>query len=165
VQKLHTVKRIVKLKNVRYGFLEVISICWSMSFDIVRVIRIVYSKRGKVMKKTLIGCSLVLLLVGCGTKTANYTFNQTTAGEHVPKVAAFGSASNPTSQDTGRSSTNSGGSGNTIIIIESSAQDAKSDPDLSGMADAVVDKLTGGLTDVTDVVEDLTDQGNVVEVE
>jgi len=108
------------------------------------------------MKKTLIGCSLVLLLVGCGTKTANYTFNQTTAGEHVPKVAAFGSASNPTSQDTGRSSTNSGGSGNTIIIIESSAQDAKS---------AVVDKLTGGLTDVTDVVEDLTDQGNVVEVE
>jgi hypothetical protein len=33
------------------------------------------------------------------------------------------------------------------------------------MADAVVDKLTGGLTDVTDVVEDLTDQGNVVEVE
>jgi len=136
-----------------------------MSFDIVRVIRIVYSKRRKVMKKTLIGCSLVLLLVGCGTKTANYTFNQTTAGEHVPKVAAFGSASNPTSQDTGRSSTNSGGSGNTIIIIESSAQDAKSDPDLSGMADAVVDKLTGGLTDVTDVVEDLTDQGNVVEVE
>lgn len=117
------------------------------------------------MKKTLIGCSLVLLLVGCGTKTANYTFNQTTAGEHVPKVAAFGSASNPTSQDTGRSSTNSGGSGNTIIIIESSAQDAKSDPDFSGMADAVVDKLTGGLTDVTDVVEDLTDQGNVVEVE
>jgi hypothetical protein len=165
VQKLHTVKRIVKLKNVRYGFLEVISICWSMSFDIVRGIRIVYSKRGKVMKKTLIGCSLVLLLVGCGTKTANYTFNQTTAGEHVPKVAAFGSASNPKSQDTGRSSTNSGGSGNTIIIIESSAQDAKSDPDLSGMADAVADKLTGGLTDVTDVVEDLTDQGNVVEVE
>jgi hypothetical protein len=165
VQKLHTVKRIVKLKNVRYGFLEVISICWSMSFDIVRGIRIVYSKRRKVMKKTLIGCSLVLLLVGCGTKTANYTFNQTTAGEHVPKVAAFGSASNPTSQDTGRSSTNSGGSGNTIIIIESSAQDAKSDPDLSGMADAVADKLTGGLTDVTDVVEDLTDQGNVVEVE
>lgn len=165
MQKLHTVKRIVKLKNVRYGFLEVISICWSMSFDIVRVIRIVYSKRRKVMKKTLIGCSLVLLLVGCGTKTANYTFNQTTAGEHVPKVAAFGSASNPTSQDTGRSSTNSGGSGNTIIIIESSAQDAKSDPDFSGMADAVVDKLTGGLTDVTDVVEDLTDQGNVVEVE
>ena len=165
MQKLHTVKRIVKLKNVRYGFLEVISICWSMSFDIVRVIRIVYSKRRKVMKKTLIGCSLVLLLVGCGTKTANYTFNQTTAGEHVPKVAAFGSASNPTSQDTGRSSTNSGGSGNTIIIIESSAQDAKSDPDLSGMADAVADKLTGGLTDVTDVVEDLTDQGNVVEVE
>jgi hypothetical protein len=165
VQKLHTVKRIVKLKNVRYGFLEVISICWSMSFDIVRGIRIVYSKRGKVMKKTLIGCSLVLLLVGCGTKTANYTFNQTTAGEHVPKVAAFGSASNPTPQDTGRSSTNSGGSGNTIIIIESSAQDAKSDPDLSGMADAVADKLTGGLTDVTDVVEDLTDQGNVVEVE
>lgn len=165
MQKLHTVKRIVKLKNVRYGFLEVISICLSMSFDIVRVIRIVYSKRRKVMKKTLIGCSLVLLLVGCGTKTANYTFNQTTAGEHVPKVAAFGSASNPASQDTGRSSTNSGGSGNTIIIIESSAQDAKSDPDLSGMADAVADKLTGGLTDVTDVVEDLTDQGNVVEVE
>jgi hypothetical protein len=124
------------------------------------------------MKKTLIGCSLVLLLVGCGTKTANYTFNQTTAGEHVPKVAAFGSASNPTSQDTGRSSTNSGGSGNTIIIIESSAQDAKSDPDLSGMADAVVDKLTGGLTDVSSVIEDIgtddsatVDQGSVEVIE
>ena len=117
------------------------------------------------MKKTLIGCSMVLLLVGCGTKTANYNFNQTTAGECKPAVAALGSASNPTAQDAGRGSTNSGGSGNTIIIIESSAQDAKSDPDLSGMADAVADKLTGGLTDVTDVVEDLTDQGNVVEVE
>ena len=125
------------------------------------------------MKKTLIGCSLVLLLVGCGTKTANYNFNQTTAGECKPAVTALGSASNPTPQDTGRGSTNSGGSGNTIIIIESSAQDAKSDPDFSGIADAVVDKLTGGLTDIPAIVEDLAepealedvDQGNVVEVD
>ena len=104
-------------------------------------------------------------------KTATYTFNQTTAGECQPQVSALRGADNQTAQDAGRGSTNSGGSGNTIIIIESSDQDAKSDPDLSGMADAVVNKLTGVLPDVSDVVEDLTepealeDQGNVVEVE
>jgi len=123
------------------------------------------------MKKTLIGCCAIMILAGCSTKTATYTFNQTTAGECQPQVSALRGADNQTAQDAGRGSTNSGGSGNTIIIIESSDQDAKSDPDLSGMADAVVNKLTGVLPDVSDVVEDLTepealeDQGNVVEVE
>jgi len=105
-------------------------------------------------------------------KTATYTFNQTTAGECQPQVSALRGADNQTAQDAGRGSTNSGGSGNTIIIIESSDQDAKSDPDLSGMADAVVDKLTGGLPDVSSVIEDIgdddsatVDQGSVEVIE
>ena len=124
------------------------------------------------MKKTLIGCCAIMMLAGCSMKTATYTFNQTTAGECQPQVSALRGADNQTAQDAGRGSTNSGGSGNTIIIIESSDQDAKSDPDLSGMADAVVDKLTGGLTDVSSVIEDIgtddsatVDQGSVEVIE
>jgi hypothetical protein len=124
------------------------------------------------MKKTVIGCLAILMLTGCGPsiKTSDYTFTQTT-GKCDKQPIAYGStnSTNSTNQDAGRASTNSGGSGNTIIIIESSDQDAKSDPDLSGVAgsvaDAVADKLTGGLTNITDVVEDLTNSGNVVEVE
>ena len=109
--------------------------------------------------------ALMPILAGCSPafKNSEYTFNQGVPTCQGQPAMLMGAAENPTS--TGAGATNSGGSGNTIIIIESTAQDSQANPDLSGIADAVADKLTGGLTDVTDVVEDLTDQGNVVEVE
>lgn len=120
------------------------------------------------MKKTMLGCLAILMLTGCSPalKTAEYTFNQGIPACQGQPSALRGATDNPTR--TGAGSTNSGGSGNTIIIIESTAQDSQANPDLSGVADAVADQLTGGLTDVLDVDlngADLTESGNIVEVE
>jgi len=120
------------------------------------------------MKKrcfALAALALVPILAGCSPafKNSEYTFNQGVPTCQGQPAALRGAVDNPTS--TGAGSTNSGGSGNTIIIIESTAQDSQANPDLSGVADTVADKLTGVLTDIPAVFETMTDQGNVVEVE
>ena len=89
------------------------------------------------MKKLLILCA-ALTLAGCGTtKTSNYIFNQGLPNG-APQQAAVGMSEVPSDRwGAGGGSTNSGGAGNTIIIIESTNQDAKSDQDFSGVLDAL----------------------------
>jgi len=81
---------------------------------------------GEEMKR-LLGIALaVVLLTGCTIKTADYTINQGVPGNCTPQVASLGPYGASPNQ-TGAGSTNSGGAGNTVIIIEDSKQDSAAD--------------------------------------
>ena len=80
--------------------------------------------------KRLLGIALAIgLLTSCTIKTAEYTINQGVPGNCAPQVASlapYGASPN----QTGAGSTNSGGAGNTVIIIEDSKQDSNADSPL-----------------------------------
>ena len=77
--------------------------------------------------KRLLGVALAVgLLTSCTIKTAEYTINQGVPSACAPPVASFGPYGASPNQ-TGAGSTNSGGAGNTVIIIEDSKQDSNAD--------------------------------------
>ena len=77
--------------------------------------------------KRLLGVALAIgLLTSCTIKTADYTINQGIPGNCAPQVASLGPYGASPNQ-TGAGSTNSGGTGNTVIIIEDSKQDSNAD--------------------------------------
>ena len=79
---------------------------------------------GEEMKR-LLGVALAVgLLTSCTIKTADYTINQGVPSACVPQVAGQYGAS---PGQSGAGSTNSGGAGNTVIIIEDSKQDSNAD--------------------------------------
>jgi len=79
---------------------------------------------GEEMKR-LLGVALAVgLLTSCTIKTADYTINQGIPSACVPQVAGQYGAS---PGQSGAGSTNSGGAGNTVIIIEDSKQDSNAD--------------------------------------
>jgi len=81
---------------------------------------------GEEMKR-LLGVALAVgLLTSCTIKTADYTINQGVPGNCAPQVASLGPYGASPNQ-TGAGSTNSGGAGNTVIIIEDSKQDSNAD--------------------------------------
>ena len=81
---------------------------------------------GEEMKR-LLGIALAVgLLTSCTIKTADYTINQGVPGNCAPQVASLGPYGASPNQ-TGAGSTNSGGAGNTVIIIEDSKQDSNAD--------------------------------------
>ena len=90
--------------------------------------------------KTLLALCTILLLAGCTIKNAEYTFNQGAPDCDQPQAVARGLSETPGNQ-TGAGSTNSGGAGNTIIIIEETNQDSQSDLDASGVMDAMANKV------------------------
>ena len=68
--------------------------------------------------KRLLGVALAVgLLASCTIKTADYTINQGVPSACVPQVASQYGVS---PGQSGAGSTNSGGAGNTVIIIEDS---------------------------------------------
>ena len=79
---------------------------------------------GEAMKRFLGVALAVGLLTSCTIKTADYTINQGVPSACVPQVAGQYGAS---SGQSGAGSTNSGGAGNTVIIIEDSKQDSNAD--------------------------------------
>ena len=81
------------------------------------------------MKRLLAVGLAVGLLTSCTIKTADYTINQGVPSACVPQVANLGpyGASPSQTGQTGAGSTNSGGAGNTVIIIEDSKQDSAAD--------------------------------------
>jgi len=85
-----------------------------------------FNLMGERMKR-LLGVALAVgLLTSCTIKTAEYTINQGMPSACVPQVASlapYGASPN----QTGAGSTNSGGAGNTVIIIEDSKQDSNAD--------------------------------------
>ena len=75
--------------------------------------------------KRLLGAALAVgLLTSCTIKTADYTINQGVPSACGPQVAGQYGAS---PGQSGAGSTNSGGAGNTVIIIEDSKQDSNAD--------------------------------------
>jgi len=81
---------------------------------------------GEEMKR-LLGVALAVgLLTSCTIKTAEYTINQGMPSACVPQVASLAPYGTSPNQ-TGAGSTNSGGAGNTVIIIEDSKQDSNAD--------------------------------------
>ena len=92
------------------------------------------------MKKSYLIIAILLLLAGCANKTATYNFNQGAPDCDQPQVAVRGISESPGNQ-TGAGSTNSGGAGNTVIIIEETNQDSQSDLDASGVMDAMANKV------------------------
>jgi len=75
--------------------------------------------------KRFLGVALAVgLLTSCTIKTADYTINQGVPGNCVPQVAGQYGVS---PGQSGAGSTNSGGAGNTVIIIEDSKQDSNAD--------------------------------------
>ena len=75
--------------------------------------------------KRLFGVALAVgLLTSCTTKTADYTINQGVPGNCAPQVAGQYGVS---PGQSGAGSTNSGGAGNTVIIIDDSKQDSNAD--------------------------------------
>ena len=81
---------------------------------------------GEEMKRFLGVVLAVGLLTSCTIKTADYTINQGVPGNCIPQVASLG-AYGASPNQTGAGSTNSGGAGNTVIIIEDSNQDSNAD--------------------------------------
>jgi len=75
--------------------------------------------------KRLLGVALAIgLLTGCTNKTATYTINQGVPSDCTLQVSGqYGASPN----QTGAGSTNSGGTGNTVIILEDSKQDSNAD--------------------------------------
>ena len=96
--------------------------------------------KGEIMKKSYLIIAVLLLLTSCTIKNAEYTFNQGAPDCEQPQVVARGLSDTPGNQ-TGAGSTNSGGAGNTIIIIEETNQDSQSDLDASGVMDAMANKV------------------------
>ena len=90
--------------------------------------------------KTLLALCTIAVLAGCTIKNAEYTFNQGAPDCDQPQAVARGLSETPGNQ-TGAGSTNSGGAGNTIIIIEETNQDSQSDLDASGVMDAMANKV------------------------
>jgi len=77
--------------------------------------------------KRLLGVALAVgLLTSCTIKTADYTINQGVPVDCSKQVASLGPYGASPNQ-TGAGSTNSGGAGNTVIIIEDSKQDSNAD--------------------------------------
>jgi len=96
--------------------------------------------KGEIMKKSYLIIAILLLLTSCTIKNAEYTFNQGAPDCAQPQVVARGLSESPGNQ-TGAGSTNSGGAGNTVIIIEETNQDSNSDLDASGVMDAMANKV------------------------
>ena len=97
--------------------------------------------------KTLLALCTILLLAGCTIKNAEYTFNQGAPDCDQPQAVARGLSETPGNQ-TGAGSTNSGGAGDTIIIIEETNQDSQSDLDASGAMDAMANKVKSIIPDL-----------------
>jgi len=91
------------------------------------------------MKTRLLCIIAVLILAGCTMKTATYNFNQGIPAP-TPQQVALGVA--PGNQGgTGERATNSGGAGNTIIIIEETKQDSQSTLDPGSLTDTLAGKI------------------------
>jgi len=97
--------------------------------------------------KTLLALCTIAVLAGCTIKNAEYTFNQGAPDCDQPQAVARGLSETPGNQ-TGAGSTNSGGAGDTIIIIEETNQDSQSDLDASGAMDAMANKVKSIIPDL-----------------
>jgi len=102
--------------------------------------------------KRFLGVALTVgLLTSCTIKTADYTINQGVPSTCVPQVAGQYGVS---PGQSGAGSTNSGGAGNTVIIIEDSKQDSNADSALgayggTAATGAIKDAISKFTTDMS----------------
>ncbi|HAS17422.1 MAG TPA: hypothetical protein DCR39_05925 [Nitrospiraceae bacterium] len=104
--------------------------------------------------KRFLGVVLVgIMLAGCTIKTADYTINQGVPSDCTSQVVGrYGTSPG----QSGAGSTNSGGSGNTVIIIEDSKQDSQGSVDPSSLMQTAVDKIKDSLPDIGSLVPSAT---------